>query len=86
MTSNGGADSKQFYVLNTSTPSNPRFLNGASGGIPTNGFYNGASPAPAANSELYPKRSLTVLNGSRAVLVGHDGFLLPIVIMQRSIK
>jgi hypothetical protein len=73
MTSNGGADSKQFYVLDTSTPSAPKFLNGATSGIPTNGFYNGASPAPAANSELFPKRSLTVLNGNRAVLVGRDG-------------
>ncbi len=72
MTSNGGADSKQFYIISTSTPSSPQFLTTA-GGIPASGYYNSASPAPAGDTELYPKRSLTVLNGQRAILVGKDG-------------
>lgn len=79
MSSNGGidgngdgqADSKQFYILNTSNKTATSFLTGSS--TPTSGFYAGASPAPASNAELYPRRSLTVLNGQRAVLVGKDG-------------
>lgn len=74
LTSNGGSASKQYYIIDTSTKSNPRFLTGTpSGGGPTSGFYNGASPAPAADAELYPRRALTVQDGARAVLVGKDG-------------
>lgn len=63
----GKADSKQFYILNTSNKSNPQFLSGTT--TATSGFYlsNGA------NGEMYPRRSLTVLNGQRVVLVGKDG-------------
>ncbi len=71
ISSNGGSDSKQFYILNTTSKTSPTFLTGSS--TPSSGFYNGASPAPAGASELYPRRSLTVLNGQRAVLVGKDG-------------
>ncbi len=80
ISSNGGIDanddglpdSKQFYIVNTSSKSSPAFLSGSSGSPsygPTSGFYYGTSP----NDELYPRRSLTVLNGLRAVLVGRDG-------------
>ncbi len=71
ISSNGGSDSKQFYILNTTSKTSPTFLTGSS--TPSSGFYNGASPAPSGASELYPRRSLTVLNGQRAVLVGKDG-------------
>jgi type II secretory pathway pseudopilin PulG len=64
----GDPDSKQFYIINTSNPANLSFLEGDSGG-PTSGFYYGSG----ANAQLYPRRSLTVLNGDRAVLVGKDG-------------
>ncbi|HVZ11599.1 MAG TPA: type II secretion system protein [Patescibacteria group bacterium] len=63
----GVADSKQFYIINTSNKSSPAFLSGTSS--PTSGYYLGTG----ANGELYPRRSMTVLNGSRAVLVGKDG-------------
>lgn len=68
MTSNGGSASKQFYVLDTTNKTAPKFLSGTS--TPTSGFYNGNT---TANGQLYPRRSLTVLNGQRAVLVGKDG-------------
>lgn len=71
ISSNGGADSKQFYILNTTSKTSPTFLSGSS--TPSSGFYNGASPAPSADAQLYPRRSMTVLNGDRAVLVGKDG-------------
>jgi hypothetical protein len=68
--SNGQADSKQFYVINTSSKTSPAFLSGS--GTPSSGYYEGGSPAPAAAVEMYPRRSMTVLNGERAVLVGSD--------------
>lgn len=69
---NGVPDSKQFYVINTSNKTAPAFLSGTSGSPsygPTSGFYYGTG----ANADLYPRRSLTVLNGERVVLVGKDG-------------
>jgi type II secretory pathway pseudopilin PulG len=86
MSSNGGIlhsgipDSDQFYILDTTDKSNPKFLstwlsNGASpspghhANTASSGYYNG----DATNIELYPRRALTVLNGERAVLVGQDG-------------
>jgi len=79
ISSNGGIDanndgipdSKQFYVINTANKTSPAFLSGGSGSPsygPLSGFYYGSG----ANAELYPRRSLTVLNGDRAVLVGKD--------------
>lgn len=68
----GQSDSKQFYVINTSNKSSPAFLSGTT--TATSGYYNGDSPAPVVDKELFPRRSLTVLNGDRAVLVGKDGF------------
>lgn len=65
----GQADSKQFYILNTSTKTSPTFLSGSSSSGPSSGFYNGTG----ANAEMFPRRSLTVLNGQRVVLVGNDG-------------
>lgn len=67
ISSNGTSDSKQFYILNTTTKTAPAFLSGTS--TPSTGFYQGAG----AYGELYPRRSLTVLNGQRVVLVGNDG-------------
>ena len=77
ISSNGGIDgngdsqpdSKQFYVVNTSNKSSPAFLSGTPSTGATSGFYYGSGSA----AELYPKRSLTVLNGERVVLVGRDG-------------
>lgn len=69
---NGVPDSKQFYIINTSNKTTPAFLSGAPGSPsygPTSGFYYGTG----ANAQLYPRRSLTVLNGERVVLVGSDG-------------
>lgn len=68
ISSNGTSDSKQFYILNTTNKSSPSFLSGTSTG-PTTGFYQGSG----ALGELYPRRSMTVLNGQRVVLVGKDG-------------
>lgn len=64
----GQPDSYQLYILNTSNKSSPTFLSGTPASGPSSGYYNGAG----ANGELYPRRSLTVLNGLRAVLVGRD--------------
>ncbi len=80
MSSNGGIDangdgipdSDQFYIIDTTNKSAPKFLSTSSSGngsVATSGYYNGNS----TNIELYPRRSLTVLNGERAVLVGQDG-------------
>ncbi len=63
--SDGQPDSKQFYIIDT--PGNKTNIG------PVIGSYAGASPAPSADTELYPRRALTVQNGSRAVLVGQDG-------------
>lgn len=69
ISSNGTSDSKQFYVINTSNKTSPSFLTGTPATGPGSGFYQSSG----ANGELYPRRSLTVLNGQRAVLVGKDG-------------
>lgn len=66
---NGQPDSYQLYVIDTSNKTSPRFLTGTTSTPPTQGYYYGSS----GNQELYPRRSLTVLNGERAVLVGRDG-------------
>jgi hypothetical protein len=68
----GDPDSRQFYIINTSNKSSPAFLSGSPNSPtygPSSGYYYGSG----ANAELYPRRSLTVLNGQRAVLVGNDG-------------
>lgn len=67
---NGQPDSKQWYIINTSNKSSPAFLSGTPLTGATSGFYESTS---AANLQLYPRRSLTVLNGERAILVGQDG-------------
>lgn len=70
ISSNGGSDSKQFYILNTTTKTSPTFLSGSNNGTgPSTGYYTGTG----ANAELFPRRSMTVLNGQRIVLVGKDG-------------
>lgn len=75
--SDGTPDSKQFYVIDTSNKSTPKFLTGTSNGGPTSGYYYGGTVVNGGityhEEDLYPKRSLTVLNGQRAVLVGKDG-------------
>lgn len=76
MSSNGGIDanhdgqpdSYQLYVIDTTSKTAPRFISGASS-PPTSGYYYGSG----ANAQLFPRRSLTVLNGQRAILVGKDG-------------
>lgn len=67
---NGQPDSKQFYVINTSNKSSLSFLSGTSATGATSGYYSG----DATQIQMFPRRSLTVLNGQRAVLVGKDGF------------
>jgi type II secretory pathway pseudopilin PulG len=77
MSSNGGIDgnndghpdSHQFYIINTTNKTSPSFLSGSPSTGATSGYYNGDS----TNIQLYPRRSLTVLNGLRAILVGQDG-------------
>lgn len=77
ISSNGGidgnddneSDSKQFYILNTTDKNNPSFLSGSPSTGPASGFYL----AGDENGEMYPRRSLTVLDGDRVVLVGSDG-------------
>lgn len=66
---NGQPDSHQFYVVNTSNKSSPTFLTGNSSTGATSGYYNGDT----SNIQMFPRRSLTVLNGQRVVLVGKDG-------------
>jgi hypothetical protein len=76
---NGQPDSKQFYILDTTSKSTPVFLLGNTTPTPKFGFYTGSvlSPTPSGpifhNERLFPRRSMTVLNGKRAVLVGKDG-------------
>lgn len=65
----GNPDSWQFYILDTSNKSAPKFLTGTPSTGATSGYYYGSG----ANAELYPRRSLTVFNGSRAIVVGKDG-------------
>jgi type II secretory pathway pseudopilin PulG len=80
ISSNGGIDanhdglpdSYQLYVVDTSNKASPKFLSGVPGSPsygPTSGYYYGTG----ANAQLFPRRSLTVLNGQRAILVGKDG-------------
>ncbi len=69
ISSNGTSDSEQFYIINTTNKSSPSFLSGSPATGPTSGFYQGSG----GNGEMYPRRSLTVLNGQRIVLVGKDG-------------
>ena len=83
MSSNGGIihngipDSDQFYIIDTTTKTAPKFLSTWPSTVANQhyvntaetGFYNGN----ATNIELYPRRALTVQNGQRAVLVGQDG-------------
>jgi type II secretory pathway pseudopilin PulG len=57
----GHPDSHQFYIINTSNKSSPSIVSG--------GYYDGNS----TNIQLFPRRSLTVLNGGRAIIVGKDG-------------
>jgi type II secretory pathway pseudopilin PulG len=90
ISSNGGIDgnddgipdANQFYILDTSNKSSPKFLTtwASSGSSPSpghqantasSGYYNGAG----ANLQMHPRRSLTVLNGGRVVLVGKDATL-----------
>ena len=77
MSSNGGVDangdgkpdSDQFYVIDTTTKTAPKFLSGTSATGAQSGYYNGTG----SNLYLYPRRALTVQNGQRAILVGVDG-------------
>jgi hypothetical protein len=75
----GKPDSYQFYIIDTTDKSAPKFLSGTST-PPTSGYYYGGiiTPTPNGptfhNEELFTKRALTVLNGLRAVLVGNDGY------------
>jgi len=66
----GHPDADQFYVVDTTTKTSPHFLSGTPATGATSGYYNG----DATNIQMFPRRSLTVLNGQRAVLVGQDGF------------
>lgn len=76
ISSNGGIDgnddndpdSEQFYILNTTSKTSPTFLSGSPSSGPSSGYYTGSG----SNGEMYPRRSLTVLNGERVVLVGKD--------------
>ncbi len=75
----GQPDSKQFYIINTSTKTAPAFLSGTPATGATSGFYYGSTitsgGSPFHNDQLFPRRSLTVLNGQRAVLVGKNGII-----------
>jgi type II secretory pathway pseudopilin PulG len=87
ISSNGGVDanndgipdSDQFYILDTTNKNSPQFLSkwSSSGSSPppphqintaSSGYYNGST----ANIQMHPRRSLTVLNGGRVILVGKD--------------
>lgn len=81
MSSNGGVDanhdgipdSDQFYIIDTSNKSAPKFLSTSSlanGSVATSGYYNGDT----TNIELFPRRALTVQDGQRAIIVGQDGY------------
>lgn len=90
MSSNGGiihngiSDSDQFYIIDTTTKTAPKFLSTwpttVAGQHYANtaetGYYNAST---SADLEMYPRRALTVLNGGvngnepRAILVGQDG-------------
>ncbi len=65
----GKPDSDQFYVIDTSDKSNPKFLSGT----PSTGAQSGYYLGTGANVQLYPRRSITVFGDSRALLAGVDG-------------
>ncbi|MCX6704386.1 MAG: hypothetical protein NTZ07_02970 [Candidatus Woesebacteria bacterium] len=87
MSSNGGllhnggiSDSDQFYIIDTTSKTSPKFMQtwpstqinpppGHYANTAQKGYYNG----DPTNIQLYPRRALTVLNGQRAILVGQDG-------------
>lgn len=77
--SDGQPDSKQFYIINTSSKTAPAFLSGTPATGATSGFYYGSTITSGGstfhNDQLFPRRSLTVLNGQRAVLVGKNGII-----------
>jgi len=68
ISSNGG-DAKQFYVIDTSTKTAPKFLSGTPASGPSSGYYLGSG----VNSNMFPRRSLTVFGNSRALLAGVKG-------------
>lgn len=68
ISSNGG-DAKQFYVIDTTTKTAPKFLSGTPSTGATSGYYMGSG----ANSNMYPRRSFTVFGNSRALLAGVKG-------------
>lgn len=90
MSSNGGiihngiSDSDQFYIIDTTDKTKPKFLSSWPTDVAgqhykntaASGYYNATTNA---DLELYPRRALTVLNGGangsepRAILVGQDG-------------
>lgn len=65
----GKPDSDQFYVIDTSTKSTPKFLSGTSSTGAQSGYYLGSG----ADVQLFPRRSVTVFGDSRALLAGVDG-------------
>jgi hypothetical protein len=65
----GIPDSDQFYIIDTSNKSSPKFLSGT----PSTGAQSGYYLGTGANVELYPRRSITVFGDSRALLAGVDG-------------
>lgn len=77
ISSNGGVDGNhdgipdawQLYVIDTSNKSSPKFLSGTASTGATSGYYYGSG----ANSNMYPRRSLTVFGNSRALLSGVKG-------------
>lgn len=65
----GKPDSDQFYIIDTSDKSNPKFLSGTPATGAQSGYYLGSG----ANVQLFPRRSVTVFGDSRALLAGVDG-------------
>ncbi|MGE5041956.1 MAG: type IV pilus modification PilV family protein [Candidatus Levyibacteriota bacterium] len=77
ISSNGGVDGNhdgipdawQLYVIDTTNKSSPHFLSGTASTGATSGYYYGSGE----NSNMYPRRSLTVFGNSRALLSGVKG-------------
>jgi len=65
----GKPDSDQFYIIDTSTKTSPKFLSGT----PSTGAQSGYYLGTGANVQLFPRRSITVFGDSRALLAGIDG-------------
>lgn len=65
----GKPDSYQMYVIDTTTKTAPKFLSTNADGTAKSGYYY----ASGADGQMYPRRSQTVQDGVRAVLVGKDG-------------